>query len=264
MSSVTGSSSSNEGIASLLSDRIPWLESVRQNLVSGYSLVAVHGNASDTGTSFRQAWGHASFVDISLCLSPSTVKVASTDAQDTDTTGNGARTLRLAGLDATGAEISETINMNGTTEVESTLTYRAINDKRLLTVGGTRKNVGDIWCGNGTFTDGVPAQKYNYMTAGHSLNKAGLYTIPLGKTGHLIQVVQMVGDTNKSVDCLIKVDDGVIERVVAPFELGQGNFVAQAIGASPIPALTMLKSEVKVSSTTACVVIFIVILLKDD
>lgn len=241
---------------------LEWIQAVREGIITGYSVWVVQGYALTLGSTFQTIWGDASFVDVGLMTAASTVKIASTNINDT-LAGSGARTLRIIGLGPAGAVDQEDVNLNGQTEVVTTKTWTAINLLQVLTVGATRSNEGIIWCGNGIFTAGVPVTKYNMMEPAFTLSKTGIYTVPVAKTAFLWSSIFMVGDTAKFVDILIKVDDGVIERVAAPFELGQGDLSVRAPGAPPFTAGQMLKLEGEVSTGTAAFSTLLVLIIKD-
>jgi hypothetical protein len=60
------------------------------------------------------------------------LELTSTDADDTDTTGAGARTVTIEGLDANYAEITETVDMNGqTADAGSTTTASFLRVNRM-------------------------------------------------------------------------------------------------------------------------------------
>lgn len=77
-----------------------------------------------------------------------TVTVVSTDAGDFNSGGaTGARRVRVRGVDENGAEVQEDFNLNGTTSVAGTQTFRAINQVFTLNMGNnntTGANLGDI------------------------------------------------------------------------------------------------------------------------
>jgi hypothetical protein len=76
------------------------------------------------------------------------LELTSTDADDTDTTGNGARSVTIEGLDANYAEISETVDMNGqTADAGSTTTasFLRVNRMYVATAGSTGVNEGIIY-----------------------------------------------------------------------------------------------------------------------
>lgn len=241
---------------------LEWIQAVREGLITGYTTWVIQGYVPSLGSAFQTIWGDASFVDVGLLTAASTVKIASTNANDT-LAGSGARTLRIIGLDASGAVQQEDVNLGGQSEVATVNLWSAINLLQVLTVGATRNNEGTIWCGNGVFTAGVPSTKYTVMEPSFTLSKTGIYTVPTGKTAFLWSSIFMVGDTTKFVDIQIKVDDGVIERVAAPFELGQGDFSVRAPGAPPFFAGQMAKLVGKVSAGTAAFSALQVLIVKD-
>jgi len=236
---------------------------VQRGNIVGQRAIGIQGVAVAMTTAFRTVWDDESLVDIGLLNTPALVEVASTDANDTSA-GSGARTLLLSGLNSLNEEITETIILNGQTEVSSVNQYRAINDMRVLTVGATRGNEGKIYCGTGVFTAGVPATKYAVMSIADTIAKIGHFTVPLEKSFFLTQIILMVGDTSRAVNFRLREDDGIIDRITAPFELGQGNFIAEQRAAEPVRTGNMIKIEGKLSSQTANVAILMSGILVDD
>ncbi len=239
-----------------------WIQAVREGKITSYSAVNQQGYTAGLGATYQTLWGDTSLVNVGLLTTPATVKLASTDAND-GIAGTGALTVLISGLNPEGAEQTEVVILTGQTEVVTNSTWKAINSMVVLTVGTLRGNAGTIWCGNGTFTAGVPAVKYNLIETGFTLSKAGIYTVPTGKQVLIWSAIFMVASTNKFVDVRARVDDGVIDRVVAPFELGQGDFVARSPGAAAVTAGQMLKWEGKVDTGTAAFSLLTTLVVKD-
>jgi hypothetical protein len=104
--------------------------------------------------------------------------VSSDAGDDGSPVGLGARTVTVYGLDATFAEISETITLNGVGPVQTVGTYLRINNMRVATAG-----TGGVPIGNLTLSEtGGTTYKYGYIRAGYTRHRQMIYTVPLGKT----------------------------------------------------------------------------------
>ena len=104
--------------------------------------------------------------------------VVSEHANDTSG-GVGVKTLRLEYLDATGAEQTEDIIMNGTTGVNTVATdIRFINDMYSLTVGTNGVAVGHIKI----YKTGSVGLVYNMIVLGGNKSLVPHRMVPVGKT----------------------------------------------------------------------------------
>ena len=113
--------------------------------------------------------------------------VASTDVNDTNDGGTGARHVHVTGILADGSEFIEEVLLDGQTPVALVNTnVRALSRSFLHDAGSSGVNAGDIYLGNGTFTDGVPVNKFLKITAGNGQTLHGLYSSPAGKTVRLL------------------------------------------------------------------------------
>jgi hypothetical protein len=118
----------------------------------------------------------------------SKVKVASTSTSDS-VTGTGARVVLIAGLDNNFDVQEEIILMNGQTPVESQYTYSRMLEMTCLQFGanvdskGDSMPVGDIFCGTGTFTLGVPQYPITGIDVSEYqvTSRVGIYTVPANK-----------------------------------------------------------------------------------
>ena len=110
--------------------------------------------------------------------------VISSDNADNGATATGALTVRLYYLDATGAEQTEDITMNGTTGVNTVATdIRFINDMHTLTVGSNGVAEGNITL----YTQGgsIANNLYNFIVAGGNKSLVPHRMVPNGKTLYL-------------------------------------------------------------------------------
>lgn len=141
---------------------------------SNSSLVA-SGYLSETtaAQSLQPIWGPGGTI-----AEPTVAAAISCQSNSTlDTSsGTGARTLFIRGLDATYTEISKTITLSGKTPVTSgtTLFYR-VNSGYVASYGSYGHNMGDILCESG-------GEKIFFMEAGANFSNIPYYTVPKNKT----------------------------------------------------------------------------------
>ena len=157
---------------------------VKRGNVAGHAAFVINGHDSDLTTTQTTVFPTATTTNIDqsgIAATPSVVKVASDNANDTSA-GTGARTVTITGLDSSGNAQTEVVSLSGTTEVTSSNTFSAINGMRVATVGSGQKNEGDIYCGTGTFTAGVPSTVYYAMDPGTNKASSAYYVVPAGKT----------------------------------------------------------------------------------
>ncbi len=105
-----------------------------------------------------------------------TIDVFSDDSDDTST-GSGARTIRLLGLDIDGEPITEELTLNGTTAVTSTLEYWRLPRIQVLTAGTDGENQGEITARHTTTTANV----FAVMPAFANQTAICADTVPAGK-----------------------------------------------------------------------------------
>ena len=140
---------------------------------------------ADVATSYEPIWDQGGAYTF-LSSSGEALSVASSSANDA-AAGTGVRTIRVQGVDSSGDFFSEDVTMNGQTAVALTNTsVIAVNRAYALTCGSGGVNAGDIYVGNGTFTTGVPANKFLKILTGNGQTLHGIYTIPKNKTGYFL------------------------------------------------------------------------------
>jgi hypothetical protein len=231
---------------------------LRSGGIPNHTAFNIQGHGVAVGTAYQPLWSAADTYDgVSLYDTPNaTVEIASTSANDTSA-GTGAQTVLLTGIDTSDAVQTDTYTMAGqTVATGSAKTWKAITGVTVLTVGTGDKNLGTIWVGNtGTFSSGVPSTKYGSIAADDTLGKFGVGYVPANHKHWLDKIIFMVGDTNKYVDVRLYIYDGSIQRVLAPFELAQGDFTTDVKAVPALVAGTLYWIEAKVSQNTADVVI---------
>lgn len=173
----------------------PFELQVARGFIEGHRTVTVFGYNGDVDTSEVTVWPLPSI--IAHPAAALQMKVSSTNADDTSA-GTGARTVVIQGLDANYVEISETVTLNGQTEVLTAQSFFRINYAYVATAGSTNSAAGDIYFGTGTVTAGVPATVYNIIKYDFNNTVTGHYTVPAGYTGYLSQGLFSAGQASGS------------------------------------------------------------------
>jgi hypothetical protein len=121
------------------------------------------------------------------------VVMASTDKSD-GSTGDGAKTVQVFGLDSDGTEQNEIVTLDGDTDVALTNTYWRLNRMKVIDCGtdASRTNLGDI---TATSTDSTVMA---IIKAGFGQTLMAIYTIPAGKVGYPLSYEVAMGASNKT------------------------------------------------------------------
>jgi len=191
------------------------LDFARKHIPGGRSFF-FFGHNDSVGTVYEDI--HPESGDINWLSVATKVEVLSTDAADT-LAGLGLRQVEIHGLSATGADQVEIIDMNGTTAVESSLTYMRINkihSESVGTYGGSHQ--GDIICrvtgGGSTITFMMGEEGSVDTSVQYGLGEApnGYWSVPLGKVlyiRHLSVNVQSSG--NNTADVILYEREGILD-----------------------------------------------------
>lgn len=195
-----------------------------------------------------------------------TMKISSSSANDTSS-GTGARTVLLEGLNQNYEVISEVITLTGQTEVASTKAYLRVTGITVLTMGSNGGNAGVIYAGTGTVTAGVPAVVHELVPIGFNKEASGIYTVPAGYTAYLeVGGLSCQDNGNGYVTGRLVVSNQgspFITSAVTVFSTGQVNY------SFPYPIAIPEKSDVEAravssSGTNAVTSYFGFILVKND
>lgn len=160
---------------------LPFTLKVASGAILNYKFVNKFGYNAATGTAQEDIW-EGGGVYTGQPGTAETADVFSSDGAD-DAAGTGLRTLRIEGLDASGAEQTEDVTLDGTAIVTTTGVWNRIYRAYGLTAGTNETNVGTITIRHTTTTANVFAQIQ--PDAGQSLIAA--YTIPAGFKGLLVE-----------------------------------------------------------------------------
>ena len=188
---------------------------VAQGSVDGHFSLFKFGKNPNTGLSEVPIWDGQS--EYTYPATAGTMGVASGSAVD-NSTGTGARTLQVFGLDENWDLADEEIIMNGQTPVGTVNQYIRLFRAKVLTAGSLENQAGDIYVGDGGHTAGVPVNRYIKVTAPANQTLMALYSIPAGYEGYMTQLKTFVG----------KGKDGELLLKARPFgEVFQNKFTAE-------------------------------------
>ena len=127
----------------------PWSEwdfdlKLSANRIPFIAGVSKYGYNSSIINSTEDVWSNGGI--LSFLSSAETMNIVSTEAADkgTPTAGTGARTVEIFGVDENYMPISETVTLNGTTNVLTVKSFLRVNRMRVSTVGTGEVNEGVI------------------------------------------------------------------------------------------------------------------------
>jgi len=143
------------------------------------------GRNGTVGTSYEDIWSYGG--DYNFLLGATTLDIMSMNDED-DSTGLGARSILINGLDASCNELSEVVALTGSGTVTTTNSYLRLQSAYVATCGTNRgSNYNDI-CIQSTGSAlkvGCIGGGYGTIdTANYGIGRTqlGIYTVPSGKT----------------------------------------------------------------------------------
>ena len=187
---------------------------VSRNQIMGHSTSFRFGWANNIGTTAQTITTVvAAGATYTYPATATVMQVSSASASDA-AAGTGARTILVAGLDANYNAISETVTLNGQTQVATVNSYLRITYTEILSTGSGKAQAGIIYIGTGTATAGVPATIYwQSETAYNNFSFAG-FTVPAGYTAYVTSYTI----TSQSATANINVSLGLVI-----YEFGNAN-----------------------------------------
>jgi len=179
---------------------------VAQGLITGQAIMHKFGRNSDidTGAVPETLWnGGGLYSGFSAAAQPVRVK-AGGNVNDT-IAGTGAQKVTIIGLDGSGNEIEEEVDMAGASASSQTsLSFKRAWRARVTQVGSGGKNAGEITIEQITSTDIMAV-----MPAGTNRTHISCYTVPAGKTLYLHQMqVTTTASSNSNTQFDLLVDHG--------------------------------------------------------
>jgi len=170
------------GTTSLLSSA-PWEIQVARGQVSGASQVNIFAFSDSVKTTLYTLWELTGTTQYAFPASAVTMTLASTSASD-----NTRATILVSGLNSSWDLITETVTLNGTTNVTTTNSFLRINSMIMTSTGtGQTTNVGTITAKNGGIT-------YAQINIGVGRSQAAVYSVPNGYTMYITSINAFNGD----------------------------------------------------------------------
>lgn len=181
------------GLGNLVTTPMNDIIAINEGYISGQNLesfISQNPTVNDTKETVWGGSGEASFPSGQILLT-----ITGASAQDS-AAGTGIQTLLIEGLDGAFNPRTETVTMNGTGGVTTTLGFFRINRLVAQTVGSNGAAVGDIVVQNTAKT-----QSYTYLSAGDTVSNTAHFTVPVGKTWYLQNVI-----VSSDSDATVQVD----------------------------------------------------------
>jgi hypothetical protein len=147
----------------------PFELQVARGQITGHEVVNVFGFANAVSTTFVAVWENNSAY--AFPTAASVMQVASSNASDTTVT------IAISGLDANYNRISESVALDGTSNVATTQSFFRINS----VVTTANNAVGNVTVKNGSGTT------YAQVNAGNGKTNMSVYTVPAGYTAYFSQ-----------------------------------------------------------------------------
>jgi hypothetical protein len=163
---------------------------VARGQITMHESFQVFGYNPDTDTAEETVWPDGGLIPHPTVASKLDIVSTSTD-DDGSPAGTGARTVFIAGVDGNYNVVSETIVLNGTTNVETVNSYLYVNQFYVTAVGSGEKNAGEI-------TAKVGATLYDLIATGFNQRTTAHYCVPAGYTAYMTTGVITAGQATGS------------------------------------------------------------------
>ena len=168
--------------------------------VTGQKSVIFDGLKTTLTTGYTQLWGGGGS-GTDFLTAAETLVLTSNNTSDAFN-NNGAKDILIEGLDGNFNEVEETLNLNGTSAVNTTNQYTRVNRISVNNAGPTKTNAGTIR---------LRRSNDNFMAligTAVGVSRNGIYTVPAGKTffltGILITALALDDNANTTMQCKIR------------------------------------------------------------
>jgi hypothetical protein len=166
-------------IRNAMATQVPYNLQVSQGSVAGATSLYKFGYNADVDATEETIWNEGG--NYAFPASAAVVYLSSSSAADTSA-GTGARTVTVEGLNASYVEISETVALNGQTQVATSASFLRINRAFVVTAGSGGTSAGVVYVAVSGVSSGVPTGVvYGNLGTGNQTQLA-VYTVPANKT----------------------------------------------------------------------------------
>ncbi len=236
-------------IAEVRTLTVPHLEISREHVMA-QATDLLFGFNDNIGTAWEDVVPSGG--DINWPTSAAVVGISSSDAADASA-GAGVRQVEIHGLSATGTDQDEIVTMNGTTEVDTSLTYVRItkmHNENVGTYGGSHQGditarVGSSGAKSGDTLGAMTGLEGSVDTSvqyGSGEMNSGQWSVPLGKVAYLVGGEVYINTTGaKTADIVMYEREGIL-NTSAPFDPRRALWSAIEVqGVIPIELLQFQK-----------------------
>lgn len=184
---------------------------------SNYYPCVINAENDVIGSTQEDIWSVGG--ELTYLSSAETMEISSTDTNDTSA-GTGARTVKITGLNGSWAETTETVTMNGTTDVTTSNSYLRIHKLEVVTGGSGGKNAGTI-----TAVATTAATTQQEIPIGYNRSMSSHFTVPAGKKAvlqsmHASLPIKKSGGIDQE-DALIhleaRLENGVFRKYISTY-----------------------------------------------
>lgn len=239
------------GLSMLAND---YTTSLIENLYITRSVFRLGGYASNfTNQNKRTLYNHDSLY---YTTSGGFLSIASTSINDVYSSGAGAHTIRVTGLDASYVEQTENIQLNGIVAVTSTNQYIRVNSVEVLTAGILGYNSGDIY-----IRDLATTSMIDIIPAEFNISKSLKYCVPSGYKLLLKNFIISSAVEDHSQIRLYYKPFGELYKLICAIDINAGDYATTRPINISLPAKTEIWATVKlnhnpgsgVNSFTGCI-----------
>lgn len=217
---------------------------ISEGSIEGHSALLKFGTRTSLAANTQSVVWEGTAALYTYLTTAQQLKVVSSSSQDS-AAGTGIRTLTLVGLDANFLEISETITMNGITQVTTTKSFIRIFRAYGATCGTALANVGLI-----SVFDNAGTLQLLTITVGDAQTLMTIWTVPAGKIAYLLQI-NISTDSNKGArfSLFTRLNDG---GVLYPWQIKYRAYIFSGQNTFPfvIPFKIPAKTDIEVRMLT--------------
>ena len=163
-----------------------------QQPVATHAMLWKFGFNADIATDDETVWDKGGLY--SYTTAATALQLFSNNGTADTSSGTGARTVTLYGLNASHEPISETVTMNGIAGVTTSNEFLRLNRMTVVTAGSGGTNTGALYAGTGisaTSTasgSGTPGSVWALMGATNGQTLMSTWTVPAGKTLYMTKL----------------------------------------------------------------------------
>ena len=159
---------------------------VSKGNIPGATAIFKFGYNPDVNGTEETVWNNGGDYNWSALTTEAIIYFSSTSVNDSIAAA-GARQVVVQGLDANYVEITDTVDLNGQTQVGTSQRFLRVNRAYVLTAGSAGTSLGTIYGSNEVGATGAGVPTGNIVVNMGLLNQSqlGIYTVPAGKTFYL-------------------------------------------------------------------------------